>query len=157
MGEYLHCAPGQQLPLVLGARDLQLKTAFGAAAKGLPEADELTSPQLPAVPVNDVPSPSGPSAVARTKSRLQFESFSAGPPAAAELPQPQPPALPLAPKPADPMAALRRSPSSKQMMKRLTTQREVALLRIYQVRLWGMDQTNPTNMQLPCHQISFTS
>ena len=155
MGEYLHCAPGQQLPLVLGARDLQLKTAFGAAAQGLPESlpDELASPQPPTVPINDVPSPSGPSAVARTKSRLQFESFSAGPPAAAELSQPQLPALPLAPKPADPLAALRRSPSSKQMMKRLTTQREVALLRIYQVRIWDLFlQPDPENMQL-CYSL----
>ena len=159
MGEYLHCAPGQQLPLVLGARDLQLKTAFGAAAQGLPESlpDELASPQPPTVPINDVPSPSGPSAVARTKSRLQFESFSAGPPAAAELSQPQLPALPLAPKPADPLAALRRSPSSKQMMKRLTTQREVALLRIYQVRIWDLFlQTDPENMQL-CYSLLSSS
>ena len=137
MGEYLHCAPGQQLPLVLGARDLQLSTAFGAASPGgLPgasETDDTLSPQPPAEAPPDAPILS---VAPRTKSRLQFESLAASL-AAAELSQPAQPISAAAPPPApsDALKSYHRSPSPKQMLMRQKTssQREVALLHIYQV------------------------
>ena len=138
MGEYLHCAPGQQLPLVLGARDLQLSTAFGAASPGgLPagaaDTYDTLSPQPPAEAPPDAPILS---VAPRTKSRLQFESLAASL-AAAELSQPAPPISAAAPPPApsDALKSYHRSPSPKQMLMRQKTssQREVALLHIYQV------------------------
>ena len=144
MGEYLHCAPGQQLPLVLGARDLQLSTAFGAASPGGPpgeasETDDTVSPQM--LPAEDIPDvPPMLSVAPRTKSRLQFESLSAGL-AAAELSLPAPSASAAAPPPvpSDVLESYRRSPPPKQMLTRQkTSRREVGLLHLYQVGpRWG--------------------
>ena len=143
MGEYLHCAPGQQLPLVLGARDLQLSTAFGAASPGglqgeASETEDTPSPQLPAEDIPDAPPML--SVAPRTKSRLQFESLTAGL-AAAELSPPAPSASAAAPPPApsDVLESYRRSPPPKQMLTRQKTSwREVGLLHLYQVGpRWG--------------------
>ena len=157
MGEYMYCPPGQQLPLALEAKDLQQQpgAASGAVVTGLPgtagakskagaavNSSSLQPPPLPPPPPKGsvkVQLPQLPvSGSSSGKSRLRFDLLpEKGPVAAKQTSISSLSSTMMSTTTTDSKSSTlsRISPSWKQVqaLSRLNTQREVALLRVYQV------------------------